>query len=337
MDPERTHTELKNSESDNLSAYDCGCLTFGIGGKRPILPCLERRLTTLYRDYVRLPAGRRFTYFYKKDTQMRRKLLFLLLLLSITGPALSMEHLRLATTTSTENSGLLTVLLPPFEQANDCQVDVIAVGTGKAIKLGETGDVDVILVHARSKEDKFVAEGFGIDRRDVMYNDFVILGPTADPAGIIGSKDATAALAKIAAAQATFVSRGDDSGTHTREKLLWKGAGITPSGHWYLEAGRGMGEVITMATERRGYTLADRGTYIAYKDKTDLVVLSEGDKALFNPYGVIPVNPATAPARQARAGPGLRRLPDRLRGAGADRELPQARPAALLHLLIQGE
>jgi tungstate transport system substrate-binding protein len=222
-------------------------------------------------------------------------LLILLVLLLIACPALAKEHLRLATTTSTENSGLLTALLPPFEHANDCQVDVIAVGTGKAIKLGETGDVDVVLVHARSKEDQFVADGFGIDRRDVMYNDFVILGPAADPAGIAGSKDAAAALGEIAAAKATFVSRGDDSGTHSREKQLWKTAGIIPAGNWYLEAGRGMGEVITMATERGGYTLSDRGTYLAYKTKTDLRIAVEGDPGLFNPYGVIMVNPQKHP------------------------------------------
>ena len=222
-------------------------------------------------------------------------LLKLLLLLIFAGPALATEHLRLATTTSTENSGLLAALLPPFEQANDCQVDVIAVGTGKAIKLGETGDVDVILVHARSKENKFVSDGYGVDRRDVMYNDFVILGPVADPAVVAGSKVASAALAKIATTKEPFVSRGDDSGTHTIEKQLWKAAGVTPAGDWYLEAGRGMGEVITMATERRGYTISDRGTYLAYKPKTDLTVVVEGDPVLFNPYGAIMVNPGKHP------------------------------------------
>ena len=212
------------------------------------------------------------------------------LLLSSTGFAA--DHLRLATTTSTENSGLLAELLPPFEAANDCQVDVIAVGTGKAIKLGETGDVDVIMVHARSKEDQFVDAGYGVDRRDVMYNDFVILGPAVDPAGIKGGKDAAEAMAKIAASKSTFVSRGDESGTHSREKQLWHKAGITPAGDWYLEAGRGMGEVIIMAGERQGYTLSDRGTYIAYSQKTPLQIVVEGDKGLFNPYGVIMVNPA---------------------------------------------
>ncbi|PLX83469.1 MAG: tungsten ABC transporter substrate-binding protein [Desulfuromonas sp.] len=224
-----------------------------------------------------------------------RLLLTTLALLLLAQPALATEHLRLATTTSTDNSGLLSALLPPFEQANDCKVDVIAVGTGKALKLGMAGDVDVILVHARAREDKFVAEGFGIDRRDVMFNDFVILGPKNDPAGIKGLKDAAKALEKIAAAEATFVSRGDDSGTHTKERGLWKGARIEPAGDWYLEAGRGMGNVITMADERQGYTLSDRGTYIAMSGKVDLEVVVEGDKVLFNPYGVIPVDPQKHP------------------------------------------
>jgi len=226
---------------------------------------------------------------------MIRLLQALVCLLLLSTPALATEHLRLATTTSTDNSGLLTALLPPFEQANDCKVDVIAVGTGKAIKLGETGDVDVILVHARAREDKFVAEGFGVDRQGVMYNDFVILGPKNDPAGIAGLKDAAAALKKIAATGSTFVSRGDDSGTHTKERNLWKTTGLQPQGDWYLEAGRGMGDVITMASERQGYTLSDRGTYIAMSGKVDLQVVVEGDKLLFNPYGVIPVNPQKHP------------------------------------------
>ena len=214
------------------------------------------------------------------------------MLFLLTSTGFTSEHLRLATTTSTENSGLLAELLPPFETANNCQVDVIAVGTGKAIKLGETGDVDVIMVHARSKEDKFINAGYGIDRRDVMYNDFVILGPKVDPAMINGSKDAVEAMTKIATSSSTFVSRGDDSGTHSREKQLWKKAGVVPAGDWYLEAGRGMGEVIVMAGERQGYTLSDRGTYIAYAKKTPLQIVVEGDKGLHNPYGVIMVNPA---------------------------------------------
>ncbi len=222
-------------------------------------------------------------------------LLSALIFILLCNPVLAIDHLRLATTTSTENSGLLASLLPPFEQTRNCKVDVIAVGTGKAIKLGETGDVDVILVHARSKEDKFVAADFGVDRRDVMYNDFIVIGPTSDPAGIVGQKDVAVAMAKIAAAGITFVSRGDDSGTHTREKQLWTAAGVAPTGSWYLEAGRGMGEVIIMASERQGYTLTDRGTYLAFKEKTPLRIAVEGDSRIYNPYGVIMVNPARHP------------------------------------------
>lgn len=205
------------------------------------------------------------------------------------------EHLRLATTTSTENSGLLAELLPPFEQANNCQIDVIAVGTGKAIKLGESGDVDVVMVHARSKEDRFIDAGYGVDRRDVMYNDFVVLGPNNDPAGVKQTTNVVAAMAAIAQHQSPFVSRGDDSGTHSREKQLWQAAQLSPQGEWYLEAGRGMGEVIIMAEQRQGYTLSDRGTYLAFSGKTSLQVVSEGDSRLFNPYGVIMVNPKKHP------------------------------------------
>ncbi len=227
--------------------------------------------------------------------RLHRLIITATLPLLLVSTSVAAEHLRLATTTSTENSGLLAVLLPPFEQANNCQVDVIAVGTGKAIKLGETGDVDVVMVHARSKEDAFVAAGFGVDRRDVMYNDFVLLGPSGDPAGISGQKDVAAAMKEIARANAVFVSRGDESGTHSREKQLWKAADLSPSGDWYLETGRGMGEVIVMAGERQGYALSDRGTYLAFKDKTDLVIVVEGDSRLFNPYGVIMVNPQKHP------------------------------------------
>ncbi len=201
----------------------------------------------------------------------------------------------MSTTTSTENSGLLAVLLPPFEKRCGCKVDVIAVGTGKSLKLGEAGDVDVVFVHARDLEDRFVEAGHGVNRRDVMYNDFVLLGPPGDPAGIRGAGSAAEAMKKIAAAGSTFVSRGDESGTHQREKELWRAAGIAPMGKWYLQAGQGMGEVIHMADQMRGYALADRGTYIAYRKKTDLAVLNEGDPGLRNPYGVIAVNPAKHP------------------------------------------
>jgi tungstate transport system substrate-binding protein len=169
---------------------------------------------------------------------------------------------------------------------------VIAVGTGKALKIGEAGDVDVVFVHTRAAEDKFFADGFGVNRRDVMYNDFIIIGPKEDPAGIKGFRYAKKALAAIAQKGASFISRGDDSGTHKKEKLIWRKAGVTPTGIWYAEAWQGMGAVIQIANEKKAYALADRGTYLAYLEKVDLVILCEGDKDLFNPYGIMAVNPA---------------------------------------------
>jgi tungstate transport system substrate-binding protein len=227
---------------------------------------------------------------------LRNLLLTLSVLLIVATTASAEERLRMSTTTSTENSGLLKVLLPSFEKENNCRVDVIAVGTGKALKIGESGDVDVVFVHARKLEDKFVAEGYGVNRRDVMYNDFIIIGPAVDPAGIKGSATAAEALKRIALKQATFVSRGDESGTHQKEKEIWQAAGVKPEGKWYQSAGQGMGEVIIMATEERAYTLADRGTYNAFKvGKSDLKILFAGEKGLFNPYGVIAVNPKKHP------------------------------------------
>jgi len=227
---------------------------------------------------------------------MRVTCLFLALLQPLLAPAAAaQERLRMSTTTSTENSGLLAVLLPPFEKLCGCKVDVIAVGTGKALKLGEAGDVDVVFVHARELEDRFVAAGFGVDRRDVMYNDFVLLGPPDDPAGVKGAKSPGESFRAIASKEAPFVSRGDESGTHQKEREIWKAAGIVPKGKWYLEAGQGMGEVIQMATQRKAYTLSDRGTHIACRVRTDLVVLHEGDPSLRNPYGVIAVNPKRHP------------------------------------------
>jgi len=200
--------------------------------------------------------------------------------------------LRLATTTSTENSGLLAVLIPPFEKRFAIDVDVIAVGTGKALKLGQNGDVDLVLVHARQAEDAFVSEGWGVNRRDVMYNDFIIIGPASDPAGIKGSTDAAKALVKLAAAKATFISRGDDSGTHKKELSLWNAAGIKPASGAYLETGQGMGQTLNIADEKGAYCLVDRGTFLAYRGKIDLEILVEGDKRLYNPYGIIALNPA---------------------------------------------
>lgn len=199
--------------------------------------------------------------------------------------------LRMATTTSTDNSGLLDVLVPPFEKRFGIDVDVVAVGTGKALKLGVNGDVDIVFVHAREAEDAFVEAGWGVNRRNVMYNDFVIIGPPTDPAGIAGSADAARALAKLSAAQATFVSRGDDSGTHKKELSLWKAAGVKPGGDTYLETGQGMGQTLNIANEKEAYCLADRGTYLAYGGTIDLEILVEGDERLHNPYGIIAVNP----------------------------------------------
>lgn len=226
---------------------------------------------------------------------MRRTFLAVLLALVVCGPAGADERLRLSTTTSTENSGLLGVLLPPFEKRFGRPVAVIAVGSGKALKLAENGDVDVVLSHAPELEEVFVQAGYGVNRRDVMFNDFVIVGPRDDPAGIRGLASAAEALRRLAEKGATFVSRGDESGTHQKEKTLWKAAGTKPEGAWYVSAGQGMGEVLLMANERRAYTLADRGTCVAYRAKEDLEVLVEGDPALYNPYAIIAVNPAKHP------------------------------------------
>ena len=205
--------------------------------------------------------------------------------------AWAQQVLRLSTTTSTENSGLLNFLLPAFEAQTKLKVHVIAVGTGKALELAKNGDVDVTLVHARPSEDKFVAEGHGVNRRDVMYNDFIVAGPVSDPAGIKGSKDLIAALKKIVDAKSRFISRGDNSGTDQMEQRYWKEVGARPSGTAYVSAGLGMGEVLTMAAELQAYTLTDRATYVAYRAKTGLTVAVEGDLKMFNPYGIIAVNP----------------------------------------------
>ena len=225
-----------------------------------------------------------------------------LLLVSAAAGATAPPPLRLATTTSTENSGLLAALLPEFTKSTGITVHVIAVGSGKAMKLGENGDVDLVLVHSRAAEDEFVRKGFGLERRDVMWNDFVLAGPGGDPAGVRTAGSASRALAAIARAGSPFVSRGDESGTHVKEKELWSAAGLKPSGAWYIEAGQSMEAVLTMADEKRAYTLADRGTLLALEGRLDLRVLCEGDTALRNPYGVIAVNPSRHPdVRHAEA------------------------------------
>lgn len=203
--------------------------------------------------------------------------------------------LILATTTSTQDTGLLDFLIPKFEKRYNIKVKTIAVGTGEALAMGQRGDADVLMVHSRKAEDQFVADGFGVNRRDLMYNDFVIIGPETDPAGIKGSTDPSAAFKKITQSQATFVSRGDNSGTHKKEQSIWDKAGIKPSGSWYVSAGQGMGETARITNEKQGYTLIDRGTYLALKKSLKLVILVENAKDLLNPYGVIAVNPAKFP------------------------------------------
>jgi tungstate transport system substrate-binding protein len=227
--------------------------------------------------------------------------------------------LKMSTTTSTQSSGLLDMLLPEFKKDTGIDVKVVAKGTGAAIRDGQDGNVDIIFVHARGREEKFVADGFGTKRYAVMHNDFVILGPEGDPAKIKGMSDAGQALSKIAAAGATFVSRGDDSGTHTKEQSLWQQSGVkldtqqqtivangkkkdisyilpSDSQDWYMSIGQGMGKTLTFTEEKQGYTMSDRGTFIKYKygkkPALDLEILCEGGDALLNPYGIIPVNPA---------------------------------------------
>ena len=231
----------------------------------------------------------------KRNIILKAVFLFAVSMVLISSVYASPIHLKLATTTSTENSGLLGVLLSPFEEKFGIKVDVIAVGTGKALTLGENGDVDVILVHARAVEDKFIEEGYGVNRRDVMFNDFIILGPPNDPAGIKGESNVNLALKRISDRKAYFVSRDDDSGTHKKEKILWQNAKISPEGKWYMEIGQGMGAALQVAYEKQAYVLCDRGTFLAYKNKIDLIILSEGDTLLFNPYGIMAVNPARYP------------------------------------------
>ncbi len=210
-------------------------------------------------------------------------------------PPATNKIIRLATTTSTENSGLLHYLLPFFETKTGYTVHVIAVGTGKALRMGEDGDVDVLLVHALAAENEFVKKGYGYKRYAVMYNDFVIIGAPNDPAFILKVNSLQAAFKSIQLNKKIFISRGDDSGTHKKEKNIWAAANITAknlSHHkWYREIGQGMGKAIQMADELRAYTLTDRGTWLSYKDKVNLTILYQGDEALFNPYGIIAVNP----------------------------------------------
>ncbi len=210
------------------------------------------------------------------------------------------ETLTLATTTSTQDSGLLDVLLPLFRAKTGIEVKATAVGTGQALELGRRGDADVLLVHDASAEEQFMAEGHGSLRRPVMSNDFLLVGPPADPAGTKG-KPIREAFAQIARSQTPFVSRGDESGTHKKEQVIWHEAALSPQGDWYIRAGAGMGQVLRMASEKRAYTLTDRGTYLALRDGLSLVPLSERGSLLANPYSVIVVNPERHPHIHAQA------------------------------------
>jgi tungstate transport system substrate-binding protein len=208
------------------------------------------------------------------------------------------KFITVSSTTSTEESGLFKYLLPIFEKKAGFQVHVVAVGTGQALDIGRRGDADVVFVHAKPLEEKFLAEGQGVQRFDVMYNDFVLIGPKSDPAKVAGTRDITAAMQKIKAAQVPFVSRGDRSGTHFAELALWKLAGIDiakDKGPWYRDTGQGMGPALNSASGMNAYILSDRGTWLSFKNRGDLVIAVEGDKRLFNQYGIMLVNPAKHP------------------------------------------
>lgn len=213
------------------------------------------------------------------------------LALLVTLPATAQEFITVASTTSTENSGLFGHILPIFRQETDIDVRVVSQGTGQALETGRRGDADVVFVHARAQEEQFVTDGYGVQRFDVMYNDFVIIGPDDDPAGLRDAPDATAAMAAIAQAETPFASRGDDSGTHVAEMALWSAAGVDPAGNWYLSTGSGMGATLNTAAQVPAYALTDRGTWLSFENRGDLEILFEGDAALFNLYGIILVNP----------------------------------------------
>jgi tungstate transport system substrate-binding protein len=240
----------------------------------------------------------------------RRSILFAALLgagLGLTlGPAIAQDkYITVASTTSTENSGLFDHILPMFQEETGIEVRVVAVGTGQAIELAKNGDADVLFVHHKPSEEQFVAEGFGVERHEVMYNDFVVVGPASDPAGVKGSKDVADALAKIAEAEAPFASRGDDSGTHKAELALWDAAGIdvaAASGTWYRETGSGMGPTLNTAAGMDAYALTDRGTWLSFENPQNLEILVEGDPRLFNQYGIILVNPEKHPHVKADLG-----------------------------------
>jgi tungstate transport system substrate-binding protein len=242
----------------------------------------------------------------KKGNAEMRLVAILLAMICSFGVAEAQERaITVASTTSTEQSGLFGYLLPKFSKATGIDVKVVAVGTGQALDIGRRGDADVVFVHDRPAEDKFMSEGQGVKRFDVMYNDFVIVGPKSDPAHISGEKDVVDALRKIAAAKAPFISRGDRSGTNEAELRLWKEAGVdvgAAKGGWYREIGQGMGPALNMASSSNAYLLSDRGTWLSFKNRGDLAILTEGDKRLFNQYGVMLVNPAKHPNVKTKDG-----------------------------------
>ncbi len=225
-------------------------------------------------------------------------MLGLLMIASLAAQEKEPVKVILSTTTSTYETGLLDYMLPVFEKENNCKVHCLSLGTGKAIQVAKDGNADIILVHARAAEDQFVAEGWGVNRQDVMYNDFLFMGPKEDPAGIKGMKSATEVLKKISDAKQPFISRGDDSGTHKKEKGFWKKLNMTPESgkdSWYMEAGQGMAATLKIADEKNAYIMLDRATYNFQKNNTRLVLLMDGDDQLLNPYGIIAVNPEKYP------------------------------------------
>ncbi|SCC82345.1 tungstate transport system substrate-binding protein [Saliniramus fredricksonii] len=226
----------------------------------------------------------------------------MLVALPLATPAQAQDFITVASTTSTENSGLFGHILPLFQEETGIEVRVVAQGTGQALETGRRGDADVVFVHARELEEAFVADGFGVERLDVMYNDFVIVGPGADPAGLEGADDAASAMAAIAEAEAPFASRGDDSGTHVAEMNLWKAAGVAPEGQWYLSTGSGMGATLNTAAQVPAYALTDRATWLSFANRGSLEIVFEGDPVLFNPYGIILVDPERHPHVKAQQG-----------------------------------
>jgi tungstate transport system substrate-binding protein len=253
----------------------------GTTGFKKLNSCLDRRKTMDRRICKGFVLG--FVLFF----------LFLSPLVSVQAQE---KTIILATTTSTQDSGLLDILIPVFEKETGFFVKTIAVGSGQAMAMGQKGEADVLLVHSPDAEKKFLAEGYGINRRIIMHNDFIVLGPPEDPAKIKGTKSTTESFKKIASAKALFLSRGDNSGTHAKEKSVWKASGINPEGEkWYQQTGLGMGQTLNVASEKKGYTLADRGTYLALKKNLGLDILAEGDAILLNIYHVIEVNPSKWP------------------------------------------